>query len=135
MLRTSQCSDFNHVEPLFACGSMSQTVQRPGSNHWSRHFSGLGLIVSIAVLFVCFPFVEDLRRGPLIVSILVTIVLVSALFAIAGHARTFYDAEALALISLGARWLHLYRPDLVPIEVFIIGEISLILFVIVHLLR
>ncbi len=50
-----------------------------------RRFSAIELLVALVALFVSFPFVERFPSGALIESILLTLVLVSAVFAIEGR--------------------------------------------------
>jgi len=100
-----------------------------------RRFSAIELLISLAALFVSFPFVESLHASALIESILLTIVLVSAVLAIAGRGRILIVAAVLALPALIGRWVNHYRPDLVPPEVFLVGGILFVLFVIGNLLR
>ena len=54
-----------------------------------RRFSAIELLVALVALFVSFPFVERFPSGALIESILLTLVLVSAVFAIEGRGRIF----------------------------------------------
>jgi len=105
------------------------------SHPWLRRLSGVELVIALSVLFVSLPFVETLKAGVLIESILITIVLVSAVLAIAQRRRIFIVALVLALPAVVGRWLHDYRPDLVPAEVFLVFGILLVLFIIVNLLR
>ena len=100
-----------------------------------RRFSAIELLVALAALFVSFPFIESLSAGALIESILLTLVLVSALLTIATRPRILIVAALLALPALIGRWLNHYRPDLVPPEVFLIGGIVFVLFVVGNLLR
>jgi Ion channel len=100
-----------------------------------RRFSAIELLISLAVLFVSFPFIEELASGTIILTILITIVLVSAVFAVAGRGRIAMIATSLAIPTVAGRWLSHYRPDLVPPEVFLIGGIVFVLFVTAHLLR
>ena len=100
-----------------------------------HRWSAIELLLAIIVLFISFPFVEQLDYGPLIESILFTIVLVSGMVAISGRRAILISAAILALPALAGRWIHDYRPDLLPPEVFLIGGMLFILFVIANLLR
>ena len=100
----------------------------------ARRFTAIELLVSLVVLFVAFPFVERLRSNSLIESILLTVALLSAVLAIAGRGPILITGICLAVPTLAGRWIHLYRPDLLPPEVFLIGAIVLAVFVIYHLL-
>jgi voltage-gated potassium channel len=106
-----------------------------GSSLLLRRLSGIEFLIALIALFVSLPFVETLQSAGMIESILFTIVLISAVPAIAESARVLTAAVVLALPTLGARWAHQYRPDLVPVEFFFIGGILFVLFVIANLLR
>ena len=84
-----------------------------------RQLSGVELLIALIVLFVSFPFVETLRAGGMIKSILLTFVLASALFTVAGRGRILTIATVMAVPALAARWINQYRPDLMPPEVFL----------------
>jgi len=113
---------------------MNDTLQFERSP-FLRRFSAIELLVALVALFVSFPFIESLPSGALIESILLTVVLVSALLAIATRRRILIVAALLSLPALIGRWLNHYRPDLVPPEVFLIGGIVFVLFVVGNLLR
>ena len=113
---------------------MNDTLQFERSP-FLRRFSAIELLVALVALFVSFPFIESLPSGALIESILLTVVLVSALLAIATRRRILIVAALLSLPALIGRWLNHYRPDLVPPEVFLIGGIVFGLFVVGNLLR
>lgn len=100
-----------------------------------RRFSTIELLLAITAMFVLFPFVEHLRSGALIESILLTIVLISAVVAVASQKRVLIVALILALPTLLARWVHHFRPDLLPPEIFLVGGIALVVLVIANLLR
>jgi hypothetical protein len=99
-----------------------------------RRFSAVELLIALVALFASFPFLERLRVGPILESILLTIALLSAVFAIAGRGPVLIIAIALAAPALIGRWIHHFRPDLLPPEVFLIGAIVLVVFVICNLL-
>ena len=100
-----------------------------------RRFSALQFLIAIAVLFVSTPFVEPLRSGPLIESILFTVVLISGVLAIADRRSVVIIAAVLAAVALAGRWISHLRPDRMPPELFLIGGILFVLFVILNLLR
>jgi hypothetical protein len=114
---------------------MHDTFQSEQTSSLLRRFSGIELLITLAALFVSFPFVETLQASGLIESILLTLVLVSALLAIATGRRTVIIATFLGVPTLAARWINHYRPDLVPAEAFLIGGILFVIFVIGNLLR
>ena len=92
-------------------------------------------MIALAALIVAFPFVEKLQTGNFIISILFTVVLISGVLAVQERRSVLIIAAILALPTLACRWLHQYRPDIVPAELFLVGAIAFILFVVVRLLR
>lgn len=100
-----------------------------------RRFSMMRLVITITALFVTMPFVENLRSGALIESILLTLVLGSAVMAIGERKHARYIAIPLAVVALAGRWTHDLFPSLLPPEVFLIGGIFFVSFVITSLLR
>jgi hypothetical protein len=48
-----------------------------------RRFSTVGLLISLVVLFICAPFVEEIKGGDLIVTGLFSLVLLAGVLAVA----------------------------------------------------
>ena len=109
---------------------------KPGA--WSalrfRRFSTVQLLVALAVLLISAPFVEELEGGHLILSVLFSLVLIAAVFAVANRKRSLAIALALAIPAITARWINQLRPDLVHPAVFLVCALVLLAFVIGHLL-
>jgi len=93
------------------------------------------LLVALALLFTCAPFVEEIKGGHLILSFLFSLVLLSAVLAVANRKRVLVIALVLAIPAIAGRWINNFRPDLVPPAVFLVGGLILIIFVVGHLLR
>ena len=100
-----------------------------------HRFSTVELLIALALLFVFFPFVEEVKGGDVIVSILLSLVLLSAVLAVADRKGVFFIAIALATPAIAGRWINHFRPDLVPPPVFLIAGLALIAFVVANLLR
>ncbi len=100
-----------------------------------RRFSTVQLLIVLALLFFFFPFVEEVKGGELIVSILLSLVLLSAVLAVASHRRTLIVALLLAIPAVAGRWINHFRPDLLPAAVFLVAGLGLVAFVVVNLLR
>ena len=100
-----------------------------------RRFSAVELLIALALLFFFFPFVEEVKGGDLIVSILLSLVLVSAVLAVASRRRTLIVALLLAIPAVGGRWINHFRPDVLPAAVFLVAGLGLVAFVVVNLLR
>jgi len=100
-----------------------------------RRFSAVQLLIVLGIFFTCAPFLEEIKGGDLIVSFLLSLVLLSAVLAVADRRRTLVVAILLATPTLAARWANHFRPDLVPPRVFLIGGLLVFIFVVAQLLR
>jgi hypothetical protein len=100
-----------------------------------RRFSTVQLLIALAILLICAPFVEELEGGHLILSVLFSLVLIAAVFAVADRKRTLVIALVLAVPAITARWINHFRPDLIHPAVFLVCALLLLAFVIGHLLH
>jgi len=100
-----------------------------------RRFSNVQLLIALALLFFFFPFVEEVKGGDVIVSILLSLVLLCAVLAVADRKRVLVIAIVLAIPAIAGRWISHFRPDLVPPPVFLTAGLLLIAFVVANLLR
>jgi hypothetical protein len=97
-------------------------------------FSTVQLLVALVVLLISAPFVEELEGGHLILSVLFSLVLLAAVFAVANRKRSLVIALVLAVPAIIARWISYFRPDQVHPSVFLVCALVLLAFVIGHLL-
>jgi len=88
----------------------------------------------LVLLIVIFPFIELMPYGILILSVLMTLALLSALPAIGSRRSTLVWGIVLATPMLAGKWLNYWRPDLMPPEVFLMIAILFCGFVVLHLL-
>ncbi len=100
-----------------------------------HRFSTVELLIALVLLFVFFPFVEEVKGGDVIISILLSLVLLSAVLAVADRKGVFFIALVLAIPAIVGRWISHFRPDLVPPSVFLVAGLALIAFVVANLLR
>src|SRR6184192_3657866 len=100
-----------------------------------RRLSAVELLIALGLLFFSLPFVEEIKGGDIIVSILLSLVLISAVLAVANRCRTFVVAVLLAIPAIVGRWINHFRPHLVPPTVFLVAGLVLVAFVVVNLLR
>jgi hypothetical protein len=107
-------------------------VQRPLR---FRRFSTVELLIALALLFFSFPFVEEVKGGDLIVSLLLSLVLLSAVLAVSDRKGVLLIALVLAIPAIAGRWINHFRPDLVHPAVFLTAALVLVAFVVVNLLR
>ena len=79
-----------------------------------HRFSTVELLVALALLFLFFPFVEEVKGGDVIISILLSLVLLSAVLAVADRKGVFFIALVLAIPAIagggsiisGRTWSH-----------------------------
>ena len=108
----------------------------PSPHQWRRRrFSTVQLLIVLGLLFLFFPFVEEVKGGDVIVSILLSLVLISAVIAVANRGLTLVIAVLLMIPAIAGRWINHFRPDLVPPAVFLVSGLVLVAFVVVNLLR
>ena len=100
-----------------------------------RRFSTVQLLIVLALLFFFFPFVEEVKGGDLIVSLLLSLVLLSAVLAVSDRKGVLVIGIVLAIPAIAGRWINHFRPDLVSAPVFLTAALVLTAFVVVNLLR
>lgn len=100
-----------------------------------RRFSTVQLLIALALFFIWAPFVEEIEGGELIVSILFSLVLLSAVLAVAERRRVLLIAIVLAIPAIAGKWINHFRPDLVPPALFLVAGLLLMIFVIANLIR
>jgi Ion channel len=100
-----------------------------------RRVTTVELLIALALLFFFFPFVEEVKDGDVIVSVLLSLVLLSAVLAVADRKRVFFIAVVLAIPAIAGRWINHFRPDLVSPPLFLTAGLVLIAFVVANLLR
>jgi hypothetical protein len=100
-----------------------------------RRFTTVQLLVALGLLFVAFPFVEEVKGGNIIVSVLFSLVLLSAVLAVAERKRVLVVAIVLAIPAIGGRWINHLQPDLIHPAVFLNAGLILVGFVVANLLR
>jgi len=89
-----------------------------------RRFSTVQLLIALALLFTCAPFVEEIKGGDLVVSFLLSLVLLSGVFAVADRKYVLVIAVVLAIPAIAGRWINHFRPDLVPPAFFVLRASS-----------
>src|SRR5207249_4965692 len=99
-----------------------------------RRFSMVQLLIALALLFFFAPFVEAIKGGDIIVSLLLSLVLLSAVLAVASRGRMLAVALLLAIPAVAGRWINHFHPHWLPPMIFLIAGIGLVAFVVVNLL-
>ena len=100
-----------------------------------RRLSAVELLIALGLLLFSLPFVEEIKGGDIIVSILLSLVLISAVLAVANRCRTFVVAVLLAIPAVVGRWINHFRPHLLPPAIFLVAGLVLVAFVVANLLR
>ena len=105
----------------------------------SRHegvlrFSGVQFLLALILLIVTGPFIDRLEYGMLIESVLITLVLFSALLAIGGRRSTLIRGSVLVIPALVGKWVNYFRPDLAPPEIFLGAGVLFTGYVVLHLI-
>jgi voltage-gated potassium channel Kch len=100
-----------------------------------RRYSGIELLIAIVALFVFYPFIENLRSAGLIESILLTIVLISAIVTISAEKSVLVIAIILAVPTLVGRWINYGHPHSLSAEIYLISAIVFVVFIIANLMR
>jgi hypothetical protein len=96
-------------------------------------FSGVQFLSALLLLIVTGPLIDDLEYGILIESVLITLVLFSALLAIGGRRSTLILGSVLVIPALAGKWVNYFRPDLAPPEIFLGAGVLFTGYVVVHL--
>jgi voltage-gated potassium channel len=93
------------------------------------------LLIALALLIFFAPFLEEIKGGDLFLAILLSLVLISAVFAVASRRSTLIIALLLVIPALVGRWINYFQPELVPPAIFLTAGLALVAFVVANLLR
>jgi hypothetical protein len=115
-------------------GKSKQPMNAPPRRLKFRRFSAVQLLIALGLFFIWAPFVEEIKGGDLIVSLLLSLVLVAGVLAVADRKYVLVIALVLAIPAIAGRWINHFRPDLVPPPVFLVAGLVLIAFVVARLL-
>ena len=111
------------------------TADAPARAQGLYRLSMVHFLVALILLLVTVPFVMELSYGQLIETVLMTLVLLTAVLALGGQRRTLLAASTLVAPALIGNWLWHLRPDLLPREISLVAGIAFVAFVILHLLH
>jgi hypothetical protein len=100
-----------------------------------HRFSAVQLLIALGLFLAFAPFVEEMKGGDLIVTILLSLVLLSGVVAVAARKRIFYIALVLLAPAIVFRWMNYFWPHMVHPAVFLTAGLVLIGFVVANLLR
>lgn len=97
-------------------------------------YSAVELLLALGLLMLTAPFVQDLPNGDLVEAILLSLVMISAVFAVGGRRRSFIVALVLMVPTLAGKWINHCRPDLLHPAVFLTAAVCFFGFVVARLL-
>jgi hypothetical protein len=100
----------------------------------AARYSAVKLLVALGLLFVSAPFVQDLPQGDLVESVLLTLVMVSAVRVIGSRRKVLILALVLLTPALAGKWINHFRPDLLHPAIFLAAAVAFFAFVIARLL-
>ncbi len=100
-----------------------------------KKWSAFEFLISLLLLVIVTPFVEDLEHGPLIEGLLLTFVMASAVVAVSEGRSALWIAVAIAFLAIAGRWIHHFAPGRFPRAIFLAPSLGLLAFVLVQYLR
>ena len=102
---------------------------------WFRRYPVAAFLVSLILAFASSPFEEAIRYGDLVEWLRLTVVVLFGLLALSDRRRTLMWGIVLATPALLGKWVNHWRPDLVPVWLFLAPALLFCIFVVLHLLR
>jgi hypothetical protein len=97
-------------------------------------FSAAQFLVALVLFFVVTPFVELFKDGDAMDGVLMTLVLVSGVFAVGGRRWKLVVAVILVSPAVIGKWVNQFRPDLLPPEVHLATGLIFVGFVLLQFL-
>lgn len=98
-------------------------------------FSVLGFLVALVLMFASAPVFHRVANGQFLATSLVTIFLICGVMAV-GHRRRTLVAGLLLLVPVMAlKWVNHFRPDIVPMPMYIFGNLLFVCFIIYQFMR
>lgn len=115
--------------------SLKQTTEVNSRTRGPSRYSAAQFLVALLLLMCLSPLFDDFSQGSLIESVLLTLVLLSAIPAVGGTWRTTLIASLLSLPVVAGKWIHHLWPDLVPVSLYLVAGIVFAAFVVAHHFR
>ena len=97
-------------------------------------FSVAGFLTALVLLLVSTPVLEHIPYGDLVESVLVTLVLFSAVLAVGKRRRVLLWAVVMVVPTFIGRWLYQIWPEHMLPDVYLISSLVFVLFIIIQLL-
>jgi hypothetical protein len=112
----------------------SETAGGPARSGKFR-FSAAQFLIALILMLIVAPFVDDLKNGDAIDSILITLVLISGVLAVGRRRRSLVIGIILMVPASLGKWVHFLRPDLFPAGIHYVAALVFICFVEFQLLH
>src|ERR1700749_2041122 len=93
-------------------------------------FSISGFLVAMVLLLVGSPILEHMEYGVLVESILMTLVLVSAVLAVGGRRRILFWAVLIVVPTVACRWVYTIWPEKMLPDVYLVSSLVFVAFII-----
>ena len=98
-------------------------------------WSAVEFLIALIVFILASPLVVELEYGKVIEAGLLTAMLGSAVVAVSERWATRLTAVLLVLPAVLGRWIHHYRPELVPVAAYLGAGMVFLAFVLFHYFR
>ncbi|MBC8127784.1 MAG: hypothetical protein H8M99_11650 [Gloeobacteraceae cyanobacterium ES-bin-144] len=98
-------------------------------------YSSVELLIVILVLIIATPFMDEYGFGKILESVLLTIVLISGLFAVGGRRSVLAAGLIMLTPAVIGKWMHHFFPHLLPPTIFQFFGLIFIGFVIWNILH
>lgn len=95
-----------------------------------HRYSTAEFLITLLLLLIGIPFVEQFDQDKHIETILMTLVLVSGVLAVGGRRRTLVLAVVLMLPALAGKWINHFWPQLAPTEMVYASGLIFLVFLI-----
>lgn len=100
-----------------------------------RRYSAIEFLIALVLLIVSMPLLDGMRHGVMLQTVLLTVVLLSALLVVGASRRVLIPACILAVPAVASRWVNFYQPELMPAEIHLAAAILFVAFIVARLLR
>ena len=97
-------------------------------------FSVARFLAALVLLFVASPFIEAMRDGAVVESVIATVVVCMGVLAVGGRRRTLVLAVLLVLPAVVGNWAHHIWPERFPMEAVLASRLVFLAFVVARLL-
>ncbi len=123
-----------HIESPDRQNTTPECEARTSAKERVRRYSAIEFLIALVLLIVSMPLLDTMRHGVMLQTVLLTVVMLSALVVVGANRRVLIPACILAVPAVASRWVNFYRPDLLHADIHLAAAILFIGFIIVRLL-